>query len=123
MPLIVTILAALILLFLVIVFCFAPGKNIPRYGIIIDPPVSEMAQNEKTSHFLVLLTDGQAVKVPKPEWFVHSERKTIIIQETTTMFLRTKKYSFYNEEKYLPLKKNLFANNFNSKNTLKINTK
>ena len=95
----VTMLGAFILVFILLVLIFAPGKTIARYGIIIDSPDTAMAQKEKTSHCLVLLNDGKAVKVRKPEWFVHTKKRSIILRETTTMFLRTKKYSFYNDEK------------------------
>ena len=97
--LMVTMLGAFILVFIVLVLIFAPGKTIARIGIIIDPPGTTIAQKEKTSHFLVLLSDGKAVRVRKPEWFVHSKKRAIVLRETTTVFLRTKKYSFYNDEK------------------------
>jgi len=99
-PFMLTMLGAFILVFILLVLIFAPGKTIARYGIIIDLPVTEMAQKEKTSHFLVLLNDGTAVKVRKPEWFVPTKKRSIMIRETTTMFLRTRKYSFYNDEKF-----------------------
>ena len=95
----VTMLGAFILVFIVLVLIFAPGKTIARIGIIIDPPGTTIAQKEETSHFLVLLSDGKAVRVRKPEWFVHSKKRSIVLRETTTVFLRTKKYSFYNDEK------------------------
>lgn len=98
-PFMLTLLGAFILLFIIFVLAFAPGKTVARHGIIIDFPVTEMTQKGQTSHFLVLLNDGKAVKVGKPEWFVHSKRKSIILRETTTFFLRTKKYSFYDEER------------------------
>ena len=69
-----------------------------------------MAQKGKTSHLLVLLNDGEAVKVSKPEWFVYSKNKTVILQETTSMFLRTKKYNFYDKEKNLQSMKSLLNN-------------
>ena len=107
------------LVFILLVLIFAPGKTIPRYGIIIDLPGTEMTQNGRNSHLLVLLNDGETVKVHKPVWFDHSERRTVILQETTTMFLRTKRYSFYNEEKNLQFMKSLYGNNFISQKSSK----
>jgi hypothetical protein len=98
-PFMVTMLGAFILVFILLVLIFAPGKTTARYGIIIDPPDTAIAQKQKTSHFSVLLIDVKALKVRKPEWFVHSKKRSIVLRETTTMFLRTKKYSFYNDEK------------------------
>ncbi len=104
-PFMVILLGAFILVFILLILIFAPGKTIARYGIIIDLPDTAMAQKGKTSHLLVLLNDGEAVKVRKPEWFVYSKNKTVILQETTSMFLRTKKYNFYDKEKNLqPIK-------------------
>ena len=109
-PFMLILLGASILVFILLVLIFAPGKTIARYGIIIDLPDTAMAQKGKTSHLLVLLNDGEAVKVSKPEWFVYSKNKTVILQETTSMFLRTKKYNFYDKEKNLQSMKSLLNN-------------
>ena len=109
-PFMVILLGAFILVCILLVLIFAPGKTIARYGIIIDLPDTAMAQKGKTSHLLVLLNDGEAVKVRKPEWFVYSKNKTVILQETTPMFLRTPKYNFYDKEKNLQAMKSLFGN-------------
>jgi hypothetical protein len=109
-PFMVILLGAFILVCILLVLIFAPGKTIARYGIIIDLPDTAMAQKGKTSHLLVLLNDGEAVKVRKPEWFVYSKNKTVILQETTSMFLRTPKYNFYDKEKNLQSMKSLFGN-------------
>ena len=103
-------LGAFILVCILLVLIFAPGKTIARYGIIIDLPDTAMAQKGKTSHLLVLLNDGEAVKVRKPEWFVYSNNKTVILQETTSMFLRTQKYNFYDNKKNLQSMKSLLGN-------------
>jgi len=98
-PLMVTMLGAFMLVFILLVLTFAPGKTIARYGIIFDSSGTAIVQNEKTSYLSALLSDGKVVRVRKPEWFVHSKSKSIILRETTTMLLRTKRYSFYNHEK------------------------
>ena len=72
-PFMLILLGAFILVFILLVLIFAPGKTIARYGIIIDLPGTEMTQNGKNSHFWVLLNDGEAVKVSKPEWFAYSK--------------------------------------------------
>lgn len=109
-PFMVILLGAFMLVFILLVLIFAPGKTIAIYGIIIDSPDTAMAQKGKTSHLLVLLNDGEAVKVRKPEWFFYSKNKTVILQETTSMFLRTKKYNFYDKEKNLQSMESLLSN-------------
>ena len=57
----VILVGAFMLVFILLVLIFAPGKTIPRYGIIIDLPGTEMTQNGRNSHLLVLLNDGETV--------------------------------------------------------------
>ena len=76
LPFMLILLGAFILVFILLVLIFAPGKTIARYGIIIDLPDTAMAQKGKTSHLLVLLNNGEAVKVRKPEWFVYNKYPT-----------------------------------------------
>ena len=89
-----------ILFFSFLILIYAPGKTIARYGNIIDLPGTAVSQKEKTSNLLVLLNDGKVVKVRKPEWFYFSKNKTVILQETTSMFLGFKRYGFYNNVKF-----------------------
>jgi biopolymer transport protein ExbD len=109
-PFMVILLGAFMLVFILLVLIFTPGKTIARYGIIVDLPDTAMAQKGKNSHLLVLLNDGDTVKVRKPEWFVYSKNKIVMLQETTSMFLRTKKYNFYDKEKNLQSMKSLLGN-------------
>lgn len=98
-PFILSLMGVFILIFVLFTFIFSPGKTIARFGIVLDIPSKTIRQKAETTTFLVLLDDGKIVAVRKPKWFVHSKNKTVILQETTSMFLGTKRYSFYNEEK------------------------
>ena len=88
-----------IFFFSLFVLIYAPGKTIATYGIIVDSPNITLTQNGKTSNLLVLLNGGKAVRVRKPEWLNSSENKTVILQETTSMFLGIKRYDFYSKGK------------------------
>ena len=62
-------------------------------------PGATLSQMGKTSKLLILLNDGKVVKVRKPEWYNSSKNKTVILQETTSMFLGIKRYAFYSKGK------------------------
>jgi len=98
-PFICSLLGFSILFFSLLVLIYAPGKTIAAYGIIIDMPGATLSQMGKTSKLLILLNDGKVVKVRKPEWYNSSKNKTVILQETTSMFLGIKRYAFYSKGK------------------------
>ena len=100
-PFICSLLGFSILFFSLLVLINAPGKTIATYGMIMDFPSITLTQNGKTSNLLVLLNDGKAVKVRKPEWFNSSKTQTVVLQETTSMFLGIKRYDFYSKGKIL----------------------
>jgi len=86
-----------ILIFSLIVFIYAPGKTIAKFGTVFDITDKNIGPTGKNSNLLILLDDGKLVKVPKPTWFNLSPQKTVILQETSSMFLGVKRYSFYNK--------------------------
>jgi len=85
-----------ILIFSLCVFIYAPGKTLAKFGTVFDI-------TEKNSNLLILLEDGKIVTIRKPFWFNLSNNKTVILQETSSMFLGVKRYSFYSKQNDLNL--------------------
>lgn len=99
LPFICSLLGFSIVAFSLFVLIYAPVKTIATYGIIIDIRSNSINPKAKIANLLILLDDGKVVDIRKPEWFNFSKNKTIILQETTSMFLGIKRYHFYNKER------------------------
>lgn len=89
----------LIIAFSLLVLIYAPGKTIAKYGTVLDNADMTLGLAGENSNLLILLDDGQLVEVHKPNRFNLPKNKTVILQETTTMFLGIKRYNFYKNEK------------------------
>ena len=97
-PCICSLLGLFIVIFSMVVLFCAPGRTNAIFGTVFDPTNPETALTEGSADLLVLLDGGHLVKVHKPEWLHLSMNKTVILQETSPMFLGIKSYSFYNQE-------------------------
>jgi len=91
---------AAVLLFCLFVFIFAPGRNIAKFGTVVDNTDYAIDLMKNDSYLLVLLDDGELVRVNKPNWFNLSPRKKVVLEETYPLFLGEKRYSFYSDQAY-----------------------
>lgn len=91
-------LGAIIVIFSLFILIFAPGKTTAKYGTIADITDKAREQIWHNENLLVLLDDGSIVEVSRPDWFKLTENRTVILQETSSMFLGIKRYSLYKKE-------------------------
>jgi len=87
--------------FCLFVLIYAPGRSTARYGTVFDITDYTINQNGKETNMpvlSVLLDDGRVVEVHKPAWFHASQIKTVILQETSSLFFGLKHYSFYEDD-------------------------
>ena len=89
-----------ILIFCLLVFIYAPGRNIAKVGTVVDNTDYAIDLKGSNSYLLVLLDDGKLVTVGRPQWFEVSPRKTVVLEETSPLFLGGRHYSFYRKEAY-----------------------
>jgi len=88
-----------ILIFSILVFIYAPGKTIAKYGTVFEISDKDVSVTYNNPNLLILLDDGRLVKVRKPIWFNLSKNKKVILKETSPLFLGIKRYSFYSNPK------------------------
>lgn len=95
-----SLLGVFMVIFSLLVFIYAPGKTIAKYGTIIDIHDYVTALKTNKSNVHILLNDGKLVKVRKPYWFNLSKSKTVILRETSSLWGGFKRYGFYTEKDF-----------------------
>ena len=94
---IISLFGVFILIFSLLVFIYAPGKTVAKYGTVVDIHDYGIDLKEDSAHLHILLDDGGLVTVRKPNRVDLSKNKKVVLQETPSILGGVRRYRLYKE--------------------------